>query len=163
MRGTKLELFELFHRASHWWLFISFSGGKWSCSHIDDPRSPAVKLPSLSKCMQMSPSQIVSKLIYSLRVCDIMCTHYGLHYGAMISWIGTSHHFLLRLSYGRPNTGRHLLVLWASYHLHVNQKYSHLFFFDFSYGAHRVMLSFGNPTASLWTNPLFNGVCDDFQ
>ena len=55
-------------------LFISCSGGKWSCSHIDDPRSPAVKLPSLSKCMQLSPSQIVSKLIYSLRVCHIIST-----------------------------------------------------------------------------------------
>lgn len=41
-------------------------GGKWSCLHIDDPRSPAIKLPPLSKCMQLTPSQIVDKVSNSL-------------------------------------------------------------------------------------------------
>ena len=31
--------------------------------HIDDPRSPEIKLPSLSKCMKLKPSQIIAKLL----------------------------------------------------------------------------------------------------
>ena len=31
--------------------------------HIDDPRSPEIKLPSLSKCMELTPSEILAKLL----------------------------------------------------------------------------------------------------
>lgn len=31
--------------------------------HIDDPRSPHIRLPSLSSCLDLKPSQIIEKLI----------------------------------------------------------------------------------------------------
>ena len=42
---------------------LHFLGGKWTCVHIDDPRSPLIKLPSLSKCLKLTPSEIIEKLI----------------------------------------------------------------------------------------------------
>lgn len=42
---------------------ICFPGGKWKCVHIDDPRSPEIRLPSLSKCMELTPSEIIAKLL----------------------------------------------------------------------------------------------------
>lgn len=38
-------------------------GGKWRCVHIDDPKSPEIKLPSLSMCLQLTPSEILKKLV----------------------------------------------------------------------------------------------------
>jgi len=42
------------------------SGGKWSCVHIDDPKSPQIRLPSLSKCLKLTPSGIVEKVMRQL-------------------------------------------------------------------------------------------------
>ena len=39
------------------------TGCKWKCVHIDDPRSPEIRLPSLRQCMLLTPSQIIAKLL----------------------------------------------------------------------------------------------------
>ena len=44
----------------HFYLSI---GGKWRCVHIDDPRSPLFRLPSLSKCMSIQPQELIAKVI----------------------------------------------------------------------------------------------------
>ena len=45
---------------------FSHIGGRWRCLHIDDPRTPEIRLPSLSSCMQYKPHQIIDKLISRL-------------------------------------------------------------------------------------------------
>ena len=45
---------------------FSHTGGRWRCLHIDDPRTPEIRLPSLSSCMQYKPHQIIDKLISRL-------------------------------------------------------------------------------------------------
>lgn len=40
-----------------------FAGGKWKCLHIDDPKSPDIKLPSVDKCLQYKPHQILGFLV----------------------------------------------------------------------------------------------------
>ena len=43
--------------------YVQHIGGKWKCVHIDDPRSPEIRLPSLSKCLQLTPSQVIRRLM----------------------------------------------------------------------------------------------------
>jgi len=47
-------------------IYMILSGGKWSCVHIDDPKSPQIRLPSLSKCLKLTPSGIVEKVMRQL-------------------------------------------------------------------------------------------------
>ena len=44
-------------------LLYNVTGGKWKCVHIDDPRSPEIRLPSSRQCMELTPSQIIAKLL----------------------------------------------------------------------------------------------------
>jgi len=45
---------------------MTLLGGKWSCVHIDDPKSPQIRLPSISKCLKLSPSDIIEKVMRQL-------------------------------------------------------------------------------------------------
>ncbi|XP_067937583.1 E3 ubiquitin-protein ligase rnf213-alpha-like [Watersipora subatra] len=42
--------------------FSGYQGGKWSCVHIDDPRSPIINLPSISRCLELTPSKMIASL-----------------------------------------------------------------------------------------------------
>ena len=45
--------------------WFSFTGGKWRCVHIDDPKSPNICLPSLHECMMSRPSEILGGLVHA--------------------------------------------------------------------------------------------------
>jgi len=39
------------------------TGGNWTCVHIDDPRPPQFRLPSLRKCLEIKPSQLIRSVL----------------------------------------------------------------------------------------------------
>jgi len=39
------------------------TGGNWTCVHIDDPRPPQFRLPSLQKCLEIKPSQLIRSVL----------------------------------------------------------------------------------------------------
>jgi len=41
----------------------ALAGGSWDCVHIDDPRSPKIRMPSLSECVKLKPSAMVQQEI----------------------------------------------------------------------------------------------------
>ncbi|XP_067940321.1 E3 ubiquitin-protein ligase RNF213-like [Watersipora subatra] len=47
--------------------FSGYQGGKWKCVHIDDPRSPAFKLPSVSYCMQIQPRELIRRVLITMK------------------------------------------------------------------------------------------------
>lgn len=46
---------------------VLYKGGAWSCVHIDDPRAPKFKLPSINDCLRMKPSDILHGLLLTLQ------------------------------------------------------------------------------------------------
>lgn len=44
-------------------MIVYYTGGKWKCAHVDDLREQQLKFLTLSKCIDLQPSQLIARLL----------------------------------------------------------------------------------------------------